>query len=271
MIGTILRFVIAFGGVGYVGIAALMYLYQDRLLYSPDRERTDPRAIGLAHAEEVMLTGSGGTGLVAWYTPARDGAPTILFLHGNGGSLKTRTDRYRYYTGEGFGVLFLSWRGYGGSAGEPGEKGFNEDADAAYDWLIAQGVAPEKLFVVGESLGTGLAVQLAARKPVKALALEAPYDSVAAVAAGRYWWLPVHYLIKDRYDSLRAIGEVRVPLLVHHGDLDTTIPIAAGRRLFAAANDPKQFVELKGGTHAIFTKQVFAREIEFFRGLTADQ
>lgn len=267
MIGVVLRVLIAFGCAGYLGIAGYMYAYQDRLMYDPDPARTDPRAIGLAHAEEVTLAAADGTRLVAWYTPAREGAPTILFLHGKGGSLKGRTDRYRYYTGEGFGVLFLSWRGYGGSGGAPSEPGFNQDADAAYDFLMARGVAPEKLFLVGESLGTGLAVQLAARKPVKAVALEAPYDSVAAVAADRYWWLPVQYLIKDRFDALAAIGNVHVPILIHHGDADTTIPIVFGRRLFAAAREPKQFIELKDGTHNIFTKQVFGDEVKFFREL----
>lgn len=267
MIGWLLRFVLVFGLAGYLGIALLMYLYQDRLLYNPDTGRTDPRAIGLTHAEEVTLTAADGTKLIAWYTPAKDDAPTILFLHGKGGSLKGRTDRYRYYTAEGFGVLFLSWRGYGGSGGAPSEKGFNEDADAAYDWLMQQGVSPQKLVLVGESLGTGLAVQLAARKTVMALALEAPYDSVAAVAAGRYWWLPVNYLINDRFDSLKAIASVHVPVLIHHGSADTTIPIDSGRRLYAAANEPKQFIEIRDGTHAIFTKQVFGDEVEFFRRL----
>ncbi len=267
MIAAAARVLLALGCAGYFGVALLMYLYQDRLLYNPDRARTDPHAIGLTHADEITLTAADGTKLIAWYTPARDGEPTILFLHGKGGALKGRTDRYRFYTGEGFGVLFLSWRGYGGSAGVPSEQGFNQDADAAYDWLMAQGVSPEKLFLVGESLGTGLAVQLAARKPVRAVALEAPYDSVASVAAERYWWLPVNYLINDRFDSLKAIANVRVPLLIHHGDADTTIPIAAGRRLYDAANDPKQFIALKDGTHAIFTRQVFGDEVEFFRGL----
>jgi fermentation-respiration switch protein FrsA (DUF1100 family) len=267
MIGAILRAAAVMGGVGYISIAALMYLYQDKLLYHPDPQRTDPRAIGLAHAEEVALTAADGTRLVAWYTPARPGAATILFLHGNGGSLQGRTDRYRFYTDQGFGVLFLSWRGYGGSGGTPSETGFNQDADAAYDFLMAQGVAPDSVLLVGESLGTGLAVQLAARKPVKALALEAPYDSAAAVAAKRYWWLPVKYLIKDSFDSLKAIAAVHVPLLIHHGSADRVIPIAAGRRLYAAANEPKQFIELKDATHDIFTRQVFGDEIEFFRGL----
>lgn len=267
MIGATLRAVVVMGGVGYIAVAALMYLFQDKLLYHPDPQRSDPRAIGLAHAEEVTLTAADGTRLIAWYTPAKPGAPTILFLHGNGGSLKGRTDRYRYYTDEGFGVLFLSWRGYGGSGGAPGEKGFNQDADAAYDFLRAQGVAPDSLFLVGESLGTGLAVQLAARRPVKALALEAPYDSIAAVAAARYWWLPVKYLINDDFDAVKAIASVRVPVLIQHGDADTVVPIAAGRRLYAAANEPKQFITIRDGTHFIFTQQIFGNELAFFRGL----
>jgi hypothetical protein len=249
----------------YLASTATLYAYQDRLLYNPDPVRTAPATVGLHLAKEIELTASDGTALIAWHTPAAAGMPTILFLHGKGGALKDRLERYRHYAANGFGVFFLSYRGYGGSAGTPSETGLVTDATAAYDWLIANGTGPGEIAVVGESLGTGVAVQLAARQRIAALALEAPYASVAEVAAERYWWVPVNWLIKDRFDSHARIDEIGVPVLIHHGDADTTVPIASGRKLFAQAREPKQFVELAGRGHAIFTAEVFDREMDFFR------
>lgn len=249
----------------YVATTAMMYVFQDRLLYDPDPRRTPPSDVGLTMAEEIALKSADGTSLVAWYTPPQAGQPTILFLHGKGGALKDRPNRYRHYVGNGFGVLFLSYRGFGGSEGIPSEPGFIADATAAYNWLLAAGMTPEQIVLVGESLGTGVAVQLAAREKVGAVALEAPYASVAEVAAQRYWWVPVNYLIKDRYDSLARIAEIGVPLLIHHGDVDRAVPIASGRKLYDRAKAPKQFVELKGQGHFIFHEEVFDRELAFFR------
>jgi uncharacterized protein len=249
----------------YFVVAALFYIFQDRLLYDPDANRTLPQAAGLPMVEEVALVSGDGTRLLAWYTPPTSGQPVILFLHGKGGALKDRPTRYRYYVSQGFGVLFLSYRGYGGSGGQPSEAGFADDAVAAYRWLIAKGIAADQIVLVGESLGTGIAIQLAAREKVSAIALEAPYTSVADVANQRYWWLPVNLLIKDRFDSLSIISKVHVPLLIHHGELDRSVPVAYGRALFARANEPKEFIELNGKTHFIYTEDVFAREVAFFR------
>ena len=260
-----LRIIASGLAVAYLAITAAMYLYQDRLLYNPDSARTRRADVGLQMAEEVQITSADGTPLIAWYTAPKPGNPTILFLHGKGGALKDRPKRYQYYVSQGFGTLFLSYRGFGGSEGRPGEVGMVADAVAAYGWLVKKGTSPEHIDVVGESLGTGIAVQLASREKVAAVALEAPYSSVADVAAQRYWWVPVNYLIKDRFDSLSRIGSVHVPLLIHHGDLDQSVPIAFGRKLYDRANTPKQFVELKGKGHFIFTAEVFDRELKFFR------
>lgn len=249
----------------YVATTATMYAYQDRLLYNPDPVRTAPSAVGLPMADEIHFQAADGTELVAWHTPPQPGHPTILFFHGKGGALKDRPNRYRHYVSNGFGVLFLSYRGFGGSKGLPSEAGFIEDASAAYRWLRAEGTPAHEIVVVGESLGTGVAVQLAAREKVAALALEAPYASVAEVAAQRYWWVPVNYLIRDRFDSLTRISDIRAPLLIHHGTIDRTIPIASGRKLYERASTPKQFVELEGKGHFIFTEEVFDREMAFFR------
>jgi uncharacterized protein len=135
----------------------------------------------------------------------------------------------------------------------------------AYDWLMAKGVAPQSIALLGESLGSGVAVQLAAMKRVGAIALNAPYTSTADVAARIYWWLPVHLLMKDQYRSMEFIADVKAPLLVVHGDQDILIPLEFGERLFAAANEPKEMEIVRGfGHEAMFEEVAWAREVEFF-------
>ena len=146
--------------------------------------------------------------------------PTILYFHGNAGEIGDRPLRFNYYHSRGFGVAYLSYRGYGGSSGSPSEAGLITDATAAYDWLIAKGVEPSRIAVLGESLGSGVAVQLAAKREVGAVALEAPYTSTVDVAANIYWWLPVHALMKDQFKSMDFISAVVAPLLIIHGDQD---------------------------------------------------
>lgn len=250
---------------GYILIAAIMYVTQRSFLYFPDHEGLSASAAGLTGVTDVKLATKDGETLQAWYAPARPGKPTILFFHGNGGEISQRAERFAAFQGQGFGVFFLSYRGYGASTGSPSETGLMTDAFAAYDGLIAQGVKPETLVLVGESLGTGVAVQLAAERSVRALALEAPYSSAASVAGERYWWLPVRLLMKDKFDSLAFIKKVTAPLLIIHGDLDRAIPLHEGQTLFALANEPKQIVVVPDGTHGvIFSSDTWEREMRFF-------
>ena len=162
-------------------------------------------------------------------------------------------------------MAYVSYRGYGGSTGSPTEQGLITDANTAYDWLIAKGVAPQNIALLGESLGSGVAVQIAAQKQVGAVALNAPYTSTADVAARIYWWLPVRVLMQDQYKSIDFIADVKAPLLVVHGDQDILIPLEFGKRLFAAANEPKEIEIIQGFGHdAMFEEAAWAREVEFF-------
>lgn len=259
-----LRLLLVFLCTAYLTIAAAVYFKQENLLFNPDTARRAPQQVGIANAEVEAIATPDGETLVAWYTPAQPGKPTILFLHGKGGSIADRPKRYAYYTAHGYGLLFLSWRGFGGSTGTPGEGGLMTDAVSAYDWLLAKGVARSDIVAVGESLGTGIAVELAARVNLTALALESPYVSMTEVAQSRYWWLPVAWLIKNPINAGAVIGKYSGPVLMQHGDQDTTIPIAIGRALFDRANQPKQFVVIPGAGHFIYTEAVFARELGFF-------
>jgi fermentation-respiration switch protein FrsA (DUF1100 family) len=250
----------------YILITVYMYATQRSHQYFPGHQGLSASAVGLRGVEDVKLASTDGEALQGWYSPAQSCKPTILYLHGNGGEISDRAERFAAYQAEGFGVFFLSYRGYGASTGSPTEEGLVSDALAAYDWLIARSVKPDAIMLVGESLGSGVAVQLAAARPVKAMALEAPFASAANVAASVYWWLPVRLLMKDRFDSFAFIGKVKAPLLVTHGDLDGVVPLSEGQALFARANEPKEMVVVAGGTHgSIFSPDTWLHEMNFFK------
>ncbi|WP_374431494.1 alpha/beta hydrolase [Tabrizicola sp.] len=251
-------------GVLYATLLSGMYLFQRELQYFPTRRDPAPEAVGLDGVTRVELPTPDGEILVLWTVPAAADRPTVLFLHGNGGEVADRADRLAFYQAKGFGVAFLSWRGYGGSTGSPSEAGLVADAKAAYDYLRDQGVPSDRIAVVGESLGTGPAVQLAAANPVGALVLEAPYSAAVDIARAAYPWLPVGLLMKDQFRSRDHIAAVRAPILILHGDDDRVIPPGFGRRLFEAARDPKTFLSLGPvGHEALFTPTTWAAGAEF--------
>lgn len=255
-------------GAGYAAIALFMYVQQRSLQYLPSRIGTPPEAVGLSGVVERHIATPDGETIIAWEAAAPAGMPVILFFHGNGGELADRAARMAYYRAQGFGALFVSYRGFGGSSGTVSEQGLMTDAVSAYDYLRAQGIASSQILLVGESLGTGVAVQLAAMRSVGAVALEAPFTAAVDVAAARYWWLPVRLLMKDQFRSRDHIGAIRVPLLVQHGDADRVIPMDQGKSLFSMANEPKELVIISGQGHDIIAEQaVWARESEFFKRL----
>jgi fermentation-respiration switch protein FrsA (DUF1100 family) len=223
--------------VGYVLISLAACALQDSLLYFPDTSRPDPARFGVPDMAPVELRTADGLALLAWYKP---GDPTLVLLHGNGGHIGHRGFKVRPWLDAGVGVLLVEWRGYGGNPGKPGEAGFRDDGRAALDFLAARGVAPERVVLYGESLGTGIAVMLAAERPIGALVLEAPYDSIAALAAWHYPFLPVNLLIRDRYDAGAAAPKVKAPVLAVHGEADDIVPPRFGQALHDALPPPKQ-------------------------------
>lgn len=251
-------------GLVYASALSGMYLLQRQLQYFPDRHDPAPAELGLSGVERLTLPTSDGEMLVLWFAPAAPDRPVILFLHGNAGSIADRADRFAFYQAQGFGVAFLSWRGYGGSSGRPSETGLMIDAKTAYDHLRGLGIAPDRIVLVGESLGTGVAVQTAARNPVGAVILEAPYTSTADIARRAYPWVPVALLMKDKYRSAAHIAGIHAPLLILHGERDQVIPFGFGKALFALANAPKTFLSLgRKGHEALSDPATWAAEGDF--------
>jgi uncharacterized protein len=274
MIDDVIRWGLRAGALAlsiYLAALVILYIFQRDLQYHPNATAYTPEKLGLRDVEVVSLPTSDGETIMSWYAKASAGRPTILYFHGNGGGLSNRSEKIGFFAGSDFGILAVSYRGYEGSTGSPSEAGFIIDANTAYDWLVAQGVKPSTIMLLGESLGSGVAVQLAAAKPVAAVALEAPYANAVDIGAAAYWYFPVHMLMQDQFRSTDFIARVKAPLLVTHGADDEVIPIDQGRELFALANEPKQMAEMPGARHGdvISGRKIWEAEARFFADVLA--
>ncbi len=241
----------------------MLYAGQRAILFPASAAHTSPAAAGLPNAEEVTLVTDDGERLIAWHVPPQGDRPVVIFFHGNGDTLAGQTGRFRELTAAGVGLVAPAFRGYAGSTGHPSEQGLRRDARAAYAFATARYPA-DRIVPWGYSLGSGIAVGLAADVEVAGMVLEAPYTSVAEVAAGKMPLVPVRLLIKDPLHSDQRIGTVRAPLLVMHGARDAVIPIGFGERLFALANEPKRMVRFPAGQHVLDRHRVVAAALKFF-------
>jgi uncharacterized protein len=246
---TVLKWFAAFLSVGYLAGLVALFIKQRAFLFPiPPVGRTAPAAAGFPEAEEHVLTTADGEKIIAWHVAAKPGHRVVLFFPGNGDFLAGCVARFRSITSDGTGLVALSYRGYAGSSGKPSEQGLLRDAAAAYVFTSAR-YGADRIVVWGFSLGSGVAVALAADQPIGKLVLEAPYTSAVEVASAMFRIVPVRLLMRDRFRSDQRIGGVTVPVLIMHGARDPTIPIRFGERLFALAHDPKQFVRFPEGGH----------------------
>ncbi len=250
---------------------ASLAAFQRDILYVPDKRHVLPAVAGLPQAQELRLATSDGETLVAWHVAPQPGRPVLLYFHGNSGTLADRVARFKLFLERGYGLLGLSYRGYGGSTGAPTQAGLFTDGETAYA-EAARRYDPAQIIIVGESLGTGVAVEIAARHDSAGLLLDAPFYSAVDVAEYRYPMFPVRYLMLDPFRSDLAIRALRRPLLIAHGEADEVVPFASGRRLFAEAQEPKTFIAAPGAGHLVLGKpEIFAAAaawIEQVAGIT---
>jgi uncharacterized protein len=233
----------------YAAICGAAYFGNRVFMYFPDPTRVAPMEVGLNGVKEIEIAVAEGVTLITWHAPAKDDKPTILYFHGNAANAANRAPRIELIRENGFGVLYVNNRGYGGSGGRPTEEDNVADAIAACDYLIGLGVPAGKIVAYGESLGSGQAVRLAPARPVVAVVLEAPLTSTVDVARRTYFWLPLGLLITDKYNNERNIRSVAAPVLILHGEQDKVIPIEMGLRVYRAANEPKRIKLFSRGTH----------------------
>lgn len=232
----------------YGAVAAAFYLNQHRFVFVTDPRPFPLAEAGLAGFAEVVVPTPDGERLVGWWRPPPVGDGAVLYFHGNAGGLRYRAERLDAVADAGMGALVLAYRGYSGSTGRPSERALLADARTAYAWL-AERTPAEKTALFGESLGTGVAIALAAERPVGGLVLDSPYASMTRLGERLLPWLPVRVLNSNRFDSESRIGRVSEPMLFVHCDRDRAIPIAEGRRLYARATAPRAFVAVTGCEH----------------------
>lgn len=235
----------------YVSLVAAAYIFQAHIQYWPYTQRAEtPAAFGLPEMKEVYFKSEDGLDLLAWYVPpARKDGKIVVIFHGNCCTLAYRAVKAKSFFSKGYGVFLVEYRGYGGNPGTPSEEYFYKDARAAASWLDKQGYNNGRIVAYGNSLGSGVAVQFALDTGAKFLILEAPFTSAVDVGEFLYPYIPVQFILRDKYDNFSKIGKISPDLLVVHGDRDEVIPIALAEKLFAAANEPKHFISIAGGKH----------------------
>lgn len=236
--------------IGYLIVVIAMLALENSLIFFPSVYPNGDWEIAGSKIEDAWFAADDGTKLHGWYAHVDQPRAVVLFAHGNAGNLSHRRELLENLRALNVAALMFDYRGYGRSEGAPSEAGVLQDARAARQWLAKRaGVSENDMVLMGESLGGGVMVDLAARDGARGLVLENTFTSLPDVAAYHYRWLPVKRLMRTRLDSLAKIKDYRGPLLQAHGDADRIIPYAIGRRLFEAANEPKQFVTVPGGDH----------------------
>lgn len=223
----------------YVALCIALYVSQRSFIYFPDK--SFPVLPEEGDAGFVRVDTQDGLTLIGWYSPAKEGRKTILYFHGNAGSIGGRLPLMQAYIDQGYGVLMAEYRGYAGNPGKPSEEGFYTDADAYVEFLTHNGVAARDVVLYGESIGSGVAVEMAQRHPdVAAVVLVTPFTSFVDIARKSYGFVPVDYLLKDKFDNLSKIGRVKAPVYFFIAGRDEIMDALWGEALYDAAG-PRKF------------------------------
>lgn len=247
--------------LGYLAALVIAYglillaagLFEKRLIFFPNypgRLSGDwaPRGLPI---KDAWLHTSDGLKLHAWWIANPAAQFTFLAFHGNAGNIADRAEVYRFLWQIPANVLALEYRGYGQSEGSPSEQGLYLDAEAAYDYLVHEaGVRPERVIAFGQSLGTAVAVNLAAERPVAGIVLEAPFPSARAVVRRVYPFLPgLGLVVRSKFDTAQKLKRIRAPILIVHCKQDPVIAYALGDAVYQQAQPPKFFLSISGSCH----------------------
>ena len=238
----------------YTLLLIVVFFFQRNLLYHPsvDNYLKDQVVREPAEIEKVKITTKDKIDLIGWfYNQDLERFKTILFFHGNAGSLENRTYKLNHFKDLNVNFLIIAWRGFSGNKGKPNEKGLYEDAKAAIKWLRTKGIKEKNIILYGESLGTGIAVEVAQNKNYAGVILESPFTSMTNVGKKHYPFLPVSFLLKDKFESYKKINNISVPILIIHGKVDKIVPNFMGEEMYELANKPKFFYSQKYGDHMV--------------------
>tara|TARA_B100000315_G_scaffold252640_1_gene289824 strand:- start:16 stop:768 length:753 start_codon:yes stop_codon:yes gene_type:complete len=232
----------------------VVFFFQRNLLYHPSVNNylknqvvNEPTEI-----EKVKITTEDKIELLGWfYNKNINKSKTILFFHGNAGSLENRTYKLNHFKDLKVNFLIIAWRGFSGNKGHPNEINLYKDAESAIKWLKTKGINEKNIILYGESLGTGVAVEVAQNKKYAGVILESPFTSMVNLGRKYYPFFPVRFLLKDKFESYKKINKISVPILIMHGEVDKIVPYAMGKKMYELANEPKFFYSQEYGDHMI--------------------
>ena len=238
----------------YVLLLSIVFFFQRNLLYHPsvdnylkDQITNEPNEI-----EKVKITTEDNIDLKGWFHNKNlKKLKTILFFHGNAGSLENRTYKLNHFRDLNVNFLIIAWRGFSGNKGKPSEIGLYRDAESAVKWLKSKGLTEEDIILYGESLGTGVVVEIAQNKNYAGIILESPYTSMLNMGKKYYPLFPVSFLLKDKFESHKKIKKISIPILILHGKTDKIVPFSMGKKMYELANEPKYFYFQEYGDHMI--------------------
>ena len=233
----------------YILILIFLYFYQRNLMYHPNENNYSDDQITV-NIKKVKIITSDNIELLGWYHEKDlKKHKTIIFFHGNAGSLENRIHKLNHFREMDVNFLIIAWRGFSGNKGKPSEKGLYEDGKSAINWLLDKGVQEKDIVIYGESLGTGVATHLSQNKNFGGLILETPFTSMIDAAKTFYPYIPVGLLLKDKFDNKSKIKNVSIPVLIMHGEVDQIVPFFMGKKMYEIANEPKYSYFTKHDNH----------------------
>ncbi len=225
----------------YFSIVILMYIFQRNLLYHPTENNYSNDQLSVS-VERIKIKTQDNIELMSWYHNKNlNEYKTILFLHGNAGSLTNRIHKINHFKNMNVNFLIIAWRGFSGNKGNPNEKGLYEDARSAIRWLKSIGVEEKNIIIYGESLGTAIAIEIAQNRNFAGIILESPFTSMINAGKDKYPYLPIKLMLKDKYETNKKIKNVSSPILIMHGKVDNVVPFYMGKKIYELANEPKYF------------------------------
>ena len=223
----------------YLLILVFLYFYQRNLLYHPNENNYSGNKLTVT-VEEVNVPTADNLDLKDWFHKKDlTNYKTIIYFHGNAGTLENRIYKLNHFQNFDINFLIIAWRGFSGNQGKPTEQGLYVDGLSALNWILDQGVKEENIFIYGESLGTGIAVEIAQNRNFAGVILETPFTSMVDAAKKFYPYIPVSFLLKDKYENKKKIKNINAPILIMHGAKDTIVPFSMGQKIFELANEPK--------------------------------
>jgi len=247
----------------YLTITFILYYSQRSLLYHPSENNYSGDKL-IVPIDKIKILTDDNIELIAWHHKKKGNYKTILFLHGNAGSLENRIHKINHFNDMDVNFLIVAWRGFSGNKGKPTENGLYIDAKSAVKWLKNKGVNEEDIIIYGESLGTGVGTEIAQNKNFAGIILESPFTSMVDAGADKYPIFPIRFLLKDKYESDKKIKNIKSPILIMHGEVDKIVPFWMGKKMYDLANEPKYYYFSKYDDHMMEYNDKLLSELKKF-------